>query len=765
MKRITTYISLCLVLCLALLSYAQVKFDSISAWKLNNELASDKFEGRKSGSAGGERTAEWIASKFKEWGLEPAGVNGTYFAPFHLLVTEDLPFTKLELINGRKGKVVYSLGDDYAILTNSGSGRTASEVIFVGYGISEPSKGRDDYAGIDVKGKIVLVLVGAPSKGNWSEERLRGYKIKKAGEKGASGVLLVSGDRPVRGGAIQEKYYQPQLPAVWVGSKIVHDIFFNTGLDYNAIKSQLDSAPQSFNTGKMMYIEANVVKREGTSKNVVAMIRGVDPKWRQGAMEPKAPLKDTYIVVGAHMDHTGKDSEGNIYHGADDNASGTAVVMELARVMMANHVKPKRSILFILFAGEEQGLLGSKAFVDSPTVDREKIMLMLNLDMVGRGNGNISLGGMENYPREWRLIEPLIPDTLRKRMGKFRAGEGSDHYSFADKGIPAFFLVTSGSHPEYHQTSDTGDKIQPFVLGVAGNIAYDVILYMANYEGDLYDKDRFYKYEYHRADVVNLDDCTKMQTMSDSQFVLRAKDLLAAGEELYICPLSSSKTAGLESLMSEYTRLSKVIEKNSDFLGFAKSSTEVSGINGSQKLAVTYSINSIANFLLHPSLLFPLEKLGVKFICISNDDLETLFSSNILNDVGRKFISGLSGINVILDMHSRNVQRVASIVGAVSKPVVVHFSLTDEINTTDVYADSLIAKKGVLVVDCGDKDLTDSDMGKIEKLVNKFTADNIMLNLGNDNQIAPLERKLELMKIEPEKMRRMFGRNIIGLLQ
>ncbi len=749
-------------LCLVILSNAQVKFDSLSAWKLNGELASDRFEGRKSGLAGGERAAEWIASKFKEWGLEPAGANGTYFAPFQLLVTEDLVPTRLELINGRKGKIIYSLGDDYVLLTNSGSGKTEAEVIFIGYGINELSKGRDDYAGVDVRGKIVLVLVGAPSKGDWSEERSRGYKIRKAGEKGAAGLLLVSGDRPVRGGAIHQQDYQPQLPSVWIGSKIISDVFYNTGLDYGAVKSRLEATPQSFKTGKMMHLEANVVKREGgTSKNVVGMIRGVDQK-----------LNSTYIVVGAHMDHCGKDSEGSIYPGADDNASGTAAVMELARAMMANHVKPKRSILFIPFAGEEQGLLGSEAFVNNPTVERDKIIFMLNLDMVGRGNGSIGIGGMENYPREWRLIESLIPDSLRKRMGKFRVGENSDHYPFANKGIPAFFLVTSGDHPEYHQTSDTKDKIQPFVLGVAGTVAYDIILYLANYEGDLFEKDRYYKYEYHRADVVNCHDCVNVQTisaersrtMSDSQMVLRTKELLAKGVDLYIFPLNPSKMVGLESLMSEYTRLSRVIEKNSDVVGLAKSAADVSSIAESQRLAVSYCVRGTSDLLQNPWMLFSLDRLGVRFVSISDDDAESLFSSEVLCEVGKKFLSEASKVSVILDARLSNAQHVASIIQALGKPAVVHFSLADEVNASNAYADVLLAKKGILVVDCGNQKITDGDMDKVEKLVKKFPADNIVLNLGSEDQIAQVIRKLGAMGIKPEAVRRMFGRNIINLL-
>ncbi|CUU09514.1 Threonyl and Alanyl tRNA synthetase second additional domain-containing protein, partial [Candidatus Kryptobacter tengchongensis] len=150
-----------ILICIFELGLSQVKFDSISAWNFNKVLTSEKFQGRKSGTPAGEKASEWIAEKFKEFGLKPFGDNGTYFQNFKILATQD-KVSKLTLINGRKGKTKYSLGDDFTILTNSGSGKVKSKVVFVGYGISAPEKGRDDYANVDVKGKIVIVVAGTP---------------------------------------------------------------------------------------------------------------------------------------------------------------------------------------------------------------------------------------------------------------------------------------------------------------------------------------------------------------------------------------------------------------------------------------------------------------------------------------------------------------------------------------------------------------------------------------------------------------------------
>lgn len=474
------------------LGIAQAKFDSMSAWNFNKILTSEKFQGRKSGTPGGEKASEWIAEKFKEFGLKPFGDNGTYFQRFKILATQD-KVLKLTLLNGRKGKTKYSLGDDFTILTNSGSGKVKAKVVFVGYGISAPEKGRDDYAKVDVKGKIVIVLAGKPpdEEGKFDLESSRGYKIKKASEKGAVGVLYIQGDRPIRGGTIPEEYYTPQLPALWIGRKVIDDIFYDTGISFDALKSEIDFKTKSFEIDKVLEIETKVEKLDGWTKNVVGLLPGWDES-----------LKDEYIIVGAHMDHNGVDAEGFIYPGADDNASGTCLVMELARSMISNDEKPKRSIIFVLFAGEEQGLLGSKYFVSNLPIPTENVVAMFNFDMVGRGNGNINVAGTENFPEIWNIAKEFFPPEKLKNLGKFRAGPNSDHYPFQERGIPAFFFISAGQHPEYHRTDDKSDKIQPFVLGEVGNTAYDVILGLANYPKSLKRKHRYENYLYANSNSI-----------------------------------------------------------------------------------------------------------------------------------------------------------------------------------------------------------------------------------------------------------------------
>ncbi len=595
-----------LILLLALsvilsLTISQTKFDSISAWNFNKILTSKEFQGRKSGTPGGEKASEWIAEKFREFGLKPFGDNGTYFQNFKILATQD-KVSKLTLLNGRRGKTRYSLGDDFTILTNSGSGKVKAKVVFVGYGISAPEKGRDDYANVDVKGKIVILLAGKPpdDEGKFNIESSRGYKVKKAFEKGAVAVLYVQGDRPIRGGAITEEYYTPQIPALWIGRKVVDDIFYNTGVSFDALKSEIDFKPRTFEINKIFEIETKVEKLDGWTRNVVGLLPGSDEK-----------LKDEYIIVGAHMDHNGVDAEGFMYPGADDNASGTCLVMELARSMMANGEKPKRSIIFALFAGEEQGLLGSKYFASNLPIPAENVVAMFNFDMVGRGNGNINIAGTENFPGMWNIIQKFFPSEKLKNLGKFRAGANSDHYPFQQKGIPSFFFISAGQHPEYHRADDKSDKIQPFVLGEVGNAAYDVILGLANYPETLERKLRYENYLYANSSSVFYTQLYPDSLNKDWLYNLR-NNLKNYGVEAVIFEIESNSIDEIfkvlhfvDSIAKRDYRNFNVVYKSSDFL----TSPDVLNIIFSAKAKLFSNL---------PQSLAVLSKAGLKFVVFDN---------------------------------------------------------------------------------------------------------------------------------------------------
>ncbi|MGB9772941.1 MAG: M20/M25/M40 family metallo-hydrolase [Bacteroidota bacterium] len=635
--------------------FAQVQFDSLSAYQFVSELASIQYEGRKSGTPGGEKAAEWIAGKFQQFGLEPGGVNGTYFQPFKILATDDGDTTLFELLNGRKGQVTYSLGDDYAILTNSGTGTVTTEVVFVGYGINAPQLGYDDYANVDVRGKAVLILSGAPASldEKLTKEKIRGFKVKLAAEKGAAAVLYYQDDRAIRGGAVPAEYYVPTLPSLWIGARVRNDLFYNLGLDFNTVKSALEQSPMSFPLHKKVFIKTTVHRLPGDTKNVVGIIPGSDPI-----------LSRRYVVVGAHMDHTGKDSEGSIYYGADDNASGSGTVMELARAFAASGAKLKRSIAFVTFAAEEQGLLGSKAFVDSGIIPLANIDFMLNLDMVGRGNGNVNVGATECEPELWSVFMQSLPDSLRNKVTLFRAGENSDHYPFENKGIPAFFLASSGSHPDYHQTSDTKEKIQPFVLGAVGNLATRIIELAANTKQFIADSLRYAASLFYRSNALFASADLKATTAAE--FKTYVDSLRRQGFEAWLYPIAASR---LDSVALEMTQLSNWISSLSDRAILVRSSSDLTQAYHSFRVGIIPVLIHPLPFLSDTTRLQTVAYLGIPVLRIDDRELPGFFSGALITKLGHEQIRNLNKAKVIIELRLHSLQRLPDVISLVKRPV------------------------------------------------------------------------------------------------
>ncbi|MCI0495392.1 M28 family peptidase, partial [candidate division KSB1 bacterium] len=365
-------LALAVVLGLSVLAFGQERFNGKQAAGYIEHLCKPEFEGRKTGLPGARKAADWIGSQFKAWGLLPGGDNGTFIQEYPMLVTHQKKTAQLKLNNGMFGPITYQDENDFHLYFNSGSGKVKAEVIFVGFGISEPQKGWDDYLGVDVTGKIALIYRGTPADGqDWSAENERDYKMQRATKHGAAGLIIFERDWAIRGGTIHEEGYNPHLPTLGISKKVARDIFQGTYRNLDHTIRDLAKLPQSFATGKTISIEALVEKIEpGIGENVISILQGNDPV-----------LKDEFIVIGAHMDHNGISPDGHAYVGADDNASGTAVIMELARVVASRKNELKRSVVFIGFGGEEQGLRGSKYFSEHPTIPAEKICLMFNFDM------------------------------------------------------------------------------------------------------------------------------------------------------------------------------------------------------------------------------------------------------------------------------------------------------------------------------------------------------------------------------------------------
>ncbi|MCI0705877.1 MAG: M28 family peptidase [Ignavibacteriae bacterium] len=426
-------------------------------------LASDELEGRRSGTRGAERAAQYVADSFKSYGLKPAGENGTYFQPFDFIAGAELgKHNKLMVQNSE-----LKLEQDFAPLGQSSSATYSGEVVFVGYGISSPTNKYDEYEGINAAGKAVLVLRGTLDQSNPHSE-LAGftsldYKINKAKEKGAAAVLIVSGpvdDEPDNFVAFRynRRGMNSGIPVVNITKRSADILVSPTGKALRELQVAIQNAkaPQSILLPKTSIdLTTDIKEINAKDRNVVAFLEGNDPQ-----------LKNEIIVVGAHLDHLGFGGEGSlspdtvaIHNGADDNASGTSGLLELAQAFVARKKELKRTMLFLAFSGEELGLLGSAHFVKNPTIPLERVVAMLNMDMIGRLNdGALTIFGTGTSPGFEALINKYNADsTFALKLNKDGFGP-SDHSSFYGKKIPVFHFFT-GTHADYHKPSDDSERI------------------------------------------------------------------------------------------------------------------------------------------------------------------------------------------------------------------------------------------------------------------------------------------------------------------
>ncbi len=448
-------------------------FDGRRAMAVISEISSDAYGGRKSGVASGQRAEAYAAERFTAAGLEPVGERGTYFQTLPMLATEERGAT-LELLDSPYGTVSFLYGDDFALVTNSGSGDITGEVVFVGHGLCDPQREWDDYGDTDVSGKLVLIVRGKPENGfDWEQADSRDSTLHEASRRGAVAVLYSQGPRPVHGGAVHDGSYYPRLPSVYVGHRVVELLLMNTGRTRELYERELGERPVPFATGKRVRVRTDVARvPDACARNVIAQLPGSDPR-----------LRTEIIVLGAHLDHLGTDGRGLVYNGANDNASGAAIVMELARALAQGPGLPARTLVFAAFAGEEQGLLGSQAMAEHPTIDLDRVVAMINFDMTGHGNGTVGIGGGESFPSIWRSFRAGLDSTSADSLfaGRAWGGEGSDHAPFRKAGIPTGNIWSEGDHRFYHSIQDDAAWIDTLALGSLGRMAERWIRYLADW--------------------------------------------------------------------------------------------------------------------------------------------------------------------------------------------------------------------------------------------------------------------------------------------
>lgn len=425
-------------------------------------LASDELEGRFTGTEQCFLAAKYIAEEFKKAGLEPV-FNGSYFQEFPFISDITLGDNFLEFIS--LGNINPQLNKEYIPLPFSDNLSVESKLVFAGYGISSKENNYDDYEGVDVNGKIVIVLRGHPDLNSAQSPfdqlaRLR-FKAATARDKGASAIIFVNNLEKKEDDQLYKLEYDGAtkvkgISIVQIKREILQQLLNSSKLNLDEIEKEIidNKKPNSFELDITAKIKTEVNEVQSISWNVGALLKGSDEK-----------LSDEFIVIGAHFDHLGWGKQNSLYqgepmihNGADDNASGTTGLLELSEKFSHERDKIKRSILFFAFSGEELGLLGSNYLVNNFPIPIEKVVTMINMDMIGRLKDSSLIVYGTGTSTDWKNILNEKNSFGFKLTFNDDGFGPSDHSSFYAKKIPVLFFFT-GTHEDYHKPSDDYDKI------------------------------------------------------------------------------------------------------------------------------------------------------------------------------------------------------------------------------------------------------------------------------------------------------------------
>jgi len=451
-------------------------------------LASDELGGRYVTSPSNRIAARYLASRLRSYGYRGGAADGSFLQEIELVTRKIAPDRTFLEIRSPAGLKRFQLGADFTVVGANVSTDFQADLVYVRFGVTLPELGYDDYAHVDVKGKIaVAALATLPAVMKDGRPLTRqdynlNRKVNNALAHGARAIILIpdaQGPAIPRGfGGLpaieevsiagEEAPSQSRALTIIAGPTLADEILSETEMTRANLSSSV-SAPQSKNLGKTAHLIVAYDTRQQHTQNVVGILDGSDPQ-----------LRNEFIVFSAHYDHL-QSRNGQVYNGADDNASGTSAVLEIAQAFTIGE-RPKRSILIIFHTGEEVGLLGSKYFVTHPTVPLRSIVVNLNIDMIGRsrspqdanpadqelsGSNTLYLIGSDKLSKELHeLSEQTNKDTERFNLDyRFNSDAHpqrlyyrSDHYNYAKNGIPVIFYFT-GFHQDYHRPTDDVEKL------------------------------------------------------------------------------------------------------------------------------------------------------------------------------------------------------------------------------------------------------------------------------------------------------------------
>ncbi|OQW35452.1 MAG: hypothetical protein A4E19_01435 [Nitrospira sp. SG-bin1] len=454
-------------------------------------LSGPSFNGRQSGTKDDGQSAQWVAQEFLSAGLRlPHIHNGSLAVPFltgkegassgamaTVVPTMTLSPDPVLKIGGTTDLTAQRIETDYFPIFDSPSADIQARIVFVGYGIIDPSQDVDDYAGVDVNNCVVLFLRGKPE--HYPRPVSHADKVRFARERGAIAYLTATGPilnryEILRGVTGRPSAFYGQLssdhaiPGAWISTALAERILIDEHAPADRLRvlqERLNRTPtsQAVPTYHVASLQWKTTVEEGILINVIGMIPGTGTET---------------VIVGAHRDHFGRPG-GILFPGADDNASGTAVIVEVARALTTVAARPSRTILFVSFSGEELDLLGSRLYTSRPIIPLNSTKAMINIDHAGVGNGRLMIGvtGLEKET----LLAAGKAAGIQDKLDLYGYFPGGDHVPFKEADVPTVTVVSGGVHPHFHQPTDTADTVDPdilktvarYVLAVTWQLAYE----------------------------------------------------------------------------------------------------------------------------------------------------------------------------------------------------------------------------------------------------------------------------------------------------
>jgi len=682
--------------------YAQVKPDGKKAWEHVGYLAAPEFKGRLSCTAEYQKAADYVAQKMKEYGLKPGGEKDSYFQQVEFKRWQHFaPPTRLEITFPQH--VIFSPGrrKDFSPNSGTGSGIAKGQLVFAGYGLVSKKQKWNDYDDLDVKGKIVLIIPGAPKfmeKISGKEKSLK-TKIKTAIKKEAAGIIFMNIGEGIKGRRYPAGAAKGTCPEGFIlitaEEQVLDKIFYAADLSWRTLVSRTIREKKSLTTPLEVSVEmeAHYIDEKRKAPNVIGILPGKHPE-----------LKDEYIIIGGHLDHLGVGLDGAVYNGADDNAGGVAVVLETARVLGQNHFRPDRSIIFATWAGEELGLVGSRYYNKHPLFPLNKTVVYMNMDMVGTGDKDLYVGGMWEFSDFYDLLKENMQEKFIEKL-KYRIDyRGSDHNAFLPKGITCISLRSGNvltqelddEHPEYHRPGDIPATIKPELLQQAAEYHYDNIVFLANCKENLLDPKHHINFIHKDSNVID------MHCDTIGRF-LRGQDLSkdnpkghidipklkqgAVDLQVFACYVGppgndEQKNQAAKKAFDQIDAVHQLVEENQDDLILVTSPEDMRKLRGNRKTGVLIGVEGGYAIESDLRLMRSFYRSGVRLMTLTHwlhtdwadasGDPEPVFHG--LTDFGEEVVKEMNKLGMIIDVSHIHDESFWDVIKITDSPVVASHS-------------------------------------------------------------------------------------------